>query len=120
MARYREDEESCALWEWAQFIPELRDCLYHIPNGGKRNPCEAARMKKMGVRAGVADYHLPVPRGAYTGLWIELKATPPHDAAVQSNQREWLGKMQDQGAVAVVCKGWMQAKRVIEWYLTGK
>lgn len=47
--------------------------IYHVPNGGKRNAFEGARMKKMGVRKGMLDYHIPEARGRFIGLWIELK-----------------------------------------------
>lgn len=47
--------------------------IYHVPNGGKRNAFEGARMKKMGVRKGMLDYHLPEARGGFIGLWVELK-----------------------------------------------
>lgn len=115
--RFFEDNECKALWRWALMVPTLRDYLYHVPNGGSRNKIEAARMKGMGVRAGVFDYHLPVPRGEYHGLWIEMKATPPNDARVSPEQKEWLAKMQAQGYAAYVCRGWGEAQRVFQWYL---
>lgn len=50
---------------WARSVqddyPALK-WLMHIPNGGKRNISEAAKFKKMGVKAGVADLLLPVFR----------------------------------------------------------
>lgn len=72
-----EDNEQMILIRWAQFEsgrhPEL-SLLFHVPNGGKRSKVEAARFKAMGVQAGVPDLFLPVPRGAYHGLFIEMKA----------------------------------------------
>jgi len=115
--QHHEDTEAMALWSWAQHDRILRDHLAHIPNGGRRNKREAARMKRMGVRAGVHDYFLPVPRGRYHGLWIELKATPPNNARVTKEQREWMERMRDQGYAAYVCKGWVEAARVIRWYV---
>ena len=111
---HAEDNESRYLWDWAQLNPVLREHLYHIPNGGKRNAREAARMKRMGVRAGVHDYHLPVPRGAFHGLWIELKAKGGRPTA---SQLEWRDKMQAQGYAAYIAVGWMQAASVFRWYL---
>lgn len=50
---------------WATFyakdFPELA-LLHHIPNGGSRNQLEAANLKRQGVKAGVPDLCLPVPR----------------------------------------------------------
>lgn len=73
-----EDEEQIALFRWAAMMewkyPQLRR-LYHIPNGGKRTKAEAGIFKAMGVKSGVPDVHLPVARGGYHGLYIEMKRT---------------------------------------------
>lgn len=72
-----EDNEQICLMEWAAAqsvkFPEL-SLIFHIPNGGKRNAREAARFKRMGVKADVPDLFLPVPRGDCHGLFIEMKA----------------------------------------------
>lgn len=39
---------------WTNY-PDLRYCLFHIPNGGYRNFAEAAKFKAIGVLAGVPD-----------------------------------------------------------------
>lgn len=69
-----EAQEQITLFSWAavQAIPELA-LLYHIPNGGSRHKAEAARLRAEGVRSGVPDLCLPVPRGGCHGLYIELK-----------------------------------------------
>lgn len=112
-----EDAESHALWQRAQLHPITRQYLYHVPNGGNRNEREAARMKAMGVRAGVHDYHLPVAAGRYIGLWIELKPPKPHRSKVSDGQAQWLRKMQIAGHAAHIAYGWHQAWVLIEDYL---
>lgn len=114
---FPEDLEAQALWSWSNCIPILREHLFHIPNGGKRNKIEAGRMKAMGVRAGVSDYNLPVPRGTFYGLWIELKPTKNYKSVVIESQREWILKMRAQGYAACVCYGWSHAREVLLWYL---
>ena len=52
--------------------PELA-LLHHIPNGGTRDAVEAKHLKQQGVKSGVPDLCLPVPRGQYHGLYIEMK-----------------------------------------------
>lgn len=55
----------------------LRDteCLWwHVPNGGHRAPSTAARLKLMGVRAGVPDLAFILPEGR--AAFVELKAGP--------------------------------------------
>lgn len=67
--------EQEALFRWAVLQPTESGIrlMMHIPNGGYRKPSEAARFRALGVRAGVPDIFLPVARGGYHGLWIELK-----------------------------------------------
>jgi len=35
---------------------------------------EAKRLKSQGVVPGIPDLHLPIARGEYIGLWIEMKS----------------------------------------------
>ena len=94
-------------------MPELK-LLYHVPNGGKRDRAEAARLKAEGVKAGVPDIVLPVARGRYHGLYVELKA---EGGKPTENQIGWLNDLSSQGYHAVICYGWAAAKTVIEEYL---
>ena len=114
-----EEREQQAVMEWAAWMqgkyPELRR-LYHIPNGGKRDKATAAVLKSLGVKPGVPDLCLPVPRGGYHGLYIEMKAVGGRPAA---EQREWLEELHEQGYRAAVCVGADAAIAVIEGYLQG-
>ena len=71
-----EHSEQAALFRWAAMqsksIPALA-LLLAIPNGGARSLTTGGRLKAEGVKAGVPDIVLPVPRGSYASLWIELK-----------------------------------------------
>jgi len=67
------------------------------------------------VKSGLPDLCLPVPRGKYHGLYIELKKE--HGGIVSKNQREWLDNLTRQGYCSVVCHGWEDAKNTIEEYL---
>lgn len=112
-----EAQEQRALFQWAglaeQQYPELK-LLHHIPNGGKRDARTAANLKKEGVKAGVPDMCLPVARGQYHGLYIELKTAK---GKVQKNQNEWLNALNKEGYATKVCYGWLEAKESIERYL---
>lgn len=116
-----ESDEQQALFRWAAYNrgkwPEL-EMMYHIPNEGRRSAREGARMKREGLRAGVPDICLPVPRGAYHGMYVELKRT--RGGTVSAAQDEWLHRLTRQGYVAVCCKGWEAAARAIEDYLEGR
>ena len=93
--------------------PELA-LLHHIPNGGSRDAIEGRHLKAQGVKAGVPDLCLPVPRGRYHGLYIEMKTA----SGRTSPEQEWWGeKLSGQGYFWEVCHGWESAVRVLEWYL---
>ena len=113
-----EAQEQKALFEWAAYsrrkYPQL-DLMFHIPNGGSRDLIEARHMKEQGVKAGVPDICLPVPSGRYTALYIELKRR--EKGSVSDEQRGWIAALNRVGCKAVVCRGWEEARRVIEDYL---
>lgn len=115
-----EAQEQAALFRWAAFAagthPELR-LLFHVPNGGSRNPIEARHLKEQGVKPGVPDMFLPVPRGGYHGLFIELKRSK--GGVVSEDQRAWLDRLRLQGYRAEVARGWDAAREIIEEYLKG-
>ncbi len=68
--------EQQAVMEWAEYqtgrYPELK-LLYHIPNEGKRSVVNGANLKKAGLKKGVPDLCLPVAKGNYHSLYIEMK-----------------------------------------------
>lgn len=101
--------------------PDLR-WLFAVPNGGHRSKVAAGKLKAEGVKPGVPDYLLPVPRpqwhtvtDAYAGLAIELKRT--RGGSTSAEQREWLAMLEDQGWRVAVCKGHRHAWGVICDYL---
>ena len=93
--------------------PELK-LLHHIPNGGRRDKKEAARLKAQGVKAGVPDLFLPVSRGGYHGLFIELKHGKNKPT---EKQTEWLKSLNEQGYAVAVCYGCEEASEKILKYL---
>lgn len=112
-----ESVEQEGVFKWANFMsgkyPEI-ELLYHIPNGGSRNKIEAANLKRQGVKAGVPDLCLPVARGKWHGLYIEMKAG---DNKTTEKQDMWLAALRNQGYAAEVCYGWEETAEVITKYL---
>jgi len=112
-----EAQEQTALFKWAEFnarvIPELT-LLFHIPNGGKRDVITASRLKAQGVKSGVPDLFLPVPRGSYHGLFVEMKKI---GGTISDKQGEWIPALAAQGYKTVVCQGWVEAADMIKRYL---
>jgi hypothetical protein len=113
-----EAQEQEAVIRWAAMstgmYPELA-LLFHIPNGGSRNKVEAAHLKKLGVKAGVPDLFLPVARGAYHGLFIEMKREK--GGRVSEDQQGWLLALGNYGYATAVCHGYEEARETIENYL---
>jgi len=115
-----EDVEQAHLIRWARLAectyPELAR-LFHVPNGGLRNRIVAAKLVGQGVRPGVPDLCLPVPRETFHGLWIEMKSMT---GRTSPEQRDWLVFLAAQGYATAVCKGWDAARDTIISYLEGR
>ena len=115
-----ESEEQQALFEWVEAniykYPELK-AFYHIPNEGRRSKYEGARLKREGLKEGVSDNCLPVKKGGYGNLYIELKKR--QGGVVSDAQSEWIELMKEVGNAAFVCYGWEQARDRLVEYLEG-
>ena len=113
-----EAQEQESLFRWIAYMmvrfPEL-ELLFHIPNGGSRDPREAHNLRMQGVRAGVPDLMLPVARGKWHGLFIEMKRQD--GGRMSAEQKAWAAKLMEHGYLAVVCRGWIAAANVIKEYL---
>jgi len=124
-AEYREQAESeadihKALIEWAGrqagAEPALQ-LLFHPPNGGSRHIAEATKLKAMGVRKGVPDLLLPVPRADKSGLALELKSP---SGRLRPTQAWWLKELQEQGWSVAVAWTFSEAQQVMRSYLNGE
>lgn len=98
-----------------QYLDLLKIPAFAIPNGGRRNPGEAAHMKRCGVKPGVPDIFIPVPTEKYHGLFVEMKAK--HGGRLSNLQHEWIHRLRECGYDARVCFGADEAIRVITEYL---
>jgi hypothetical protein len=114
----REGMEQAALMkELTLRLPKVAALIYHVPNGGQRHKLVAIKLKEQGVKAGVPDLVLPMARGGYFGLYLEFKATAPNDAAVSASQHAWIRQLNEQGYLAIVCRGHFDAMEQIRAYL---
>ena len=112
-----EGDEQAALFEWAEFrrrrYPELA-LMHHIPNGGHRHISVARKLKAEGVKSGVPDICLPVPKGKYHGMYLEMKTGYN---GTTTNQDKWLKRLSKQGYFCAICWGMEDAIQAIEEYL---
>lgn len=112
-----EHAHQCALMCWCALnfttYPELK-LLFAIPNGGERNPIVASRLKAEGVKSGVPDLFLPVPRHGLHGLFIEMKKPK---GTISKNQPQWEFDLKKQGYAHSYCYGWEEAVNHLLIYL---
>lgn len=118
-ARIRTSEhvEQSNVVTWAKLHeylwPELR-YLYAIPNGAMTSARQTQWFKEEGLKKGAPDLCLPVPRGKYAGLYLEMK-TQHGDASPE--QMEWLDFLNNQGYMAALAYGYDQAIETLTHYL---
>ena len=113
-----EHDEQKALFSWLAVMehkyPELA-FVFAVPLSAKRNPKTAQYMKSEGMKAGVPDIVIPIPRGNYHGMFIELKRKQGGKASPE--QLAWSVTLGNLGYYAIICYGWDEARSEIENYL---
>lgn len=97
------------------FFPKLPEkLLFAVPNGGSRNKIEAANMKRQGVKPGVSDVILLVPKKGFASLLLEFKT----DKGKQSDeQKEFQRQAEHCGSKYVVVRSAQRAIKVMQEYL---
>lgn len=137
-----DDPRGYVLAERTQWLSEMRSLdlqprpelarLFAIHNQGHGDAIRGAQAKAEGVKRGVGDMMLPVPRMKekpfdrafhdmmYHGLFIELKR-PKLVGTVKGTespeQAEWRDYLNSVGYRSVVCVGWLEAVAAIKDYL---
>lgn len=109
-----------AVIKWSQ-QPSVRErwpelaLLHHVknetPDGGAR---KVAIDKANGVKKGVPDLCLPVAKGGYHGLYIEMKN---ENGTLSAAQKWWRDRLKEQGYYWSVCYGWEAAVKELCWYM---
>lgn len=107
-----EKQEQVKLCVW---LKKNNIFFYAIPNGGSRNYYEAIALKKSGLLAGVPDLCIPIASRGKHSLYIELKRLS--GGKVSPEQKTVLEALNSLGHLAVVCKGFEEAKKAVEEYL---
>jgi hypothetical protein len=106
------------IFRWARTnqiqFPELQ-LLNGSLNGFKLGTGQSVKAKKQGMRKGYPDIFFPIPNLGYHGLFIELKKVK--GGSISKEQKVWLKKLTDQGYLAVVEKGYINAINRIKEYL---
>lgn len=115
--KHLEDDIQREVLQWLRVAHrKVYDCTIHVPNGGRRNLREAARLKTLGVRAGVPDLLCFWPAPSYRGAALELKAPK---GRTRPGQLDWLARLADLGWRVGVTRSFDEARAFFEEYLTG-
>jgi len=98
-----------------QLYPAL-GLLHSTPNEGMADlhPATAKKRKKLGVRNGMPDLHLPVPSGDWPALWLEMKR-PGSD--LEPHQYRRLVELEEYGNATEVAWTAEQGIWVLRTYL---
>ena len=108
MSEYDEQRAVC------EYLDLLNIPYYHVPNEGLRSVSTGAKLKSIGLSKGVPDLCVPVARGEYHSLYIEMKAP---GGKPTKEQVEWIWRLREEGMCAWVCVGAKNAIALIKDYL---
>ena len=89
--------------------------IYHIPNEGKRKERTGSNLKREGMKKGVPDLCIAVPKFNLHGLYIELKLDSKKK--ISEEQIEWIEDLRKRGYAATVCYGADEAMTLITAYI---
>lgn len=104
---------ACVRWFRLKY-PKLRNVLFAIPNGGRRDAVTGAKLKEEGATSGVSDLILLKSNRFYGGLCIEMKKPGGRQSPAQ---KEWQKDAEANGAKYVVCKSLDEFMKVTTDYL---
>lgn len=114
---YEESRTQCSCILWFDLTYQARfnkKLLFAVPNGGRRDKAEGAKMKREGVRAGVPDLMLAVASKGFHGMFIEMK-TKKGDTS--ENQDEMIIAFTNQGYKVVICRSLEEFIKEVTQYL---
>lgn len=81
--------------------------IYAIPNGGHSSEGMRTKLKAEGMLHGMPDLHIPE-----LNLWIEMKRVK--GGVVSQYQKDVIKRLTEIGHIAVVCYGFVEAKKVLQ------
>ena len=120
MSKQEESTHQKTLFNWANLnrrrYPELI-LLHSIPNGANVTQRNRVRLVLEGLKKGMPDIHLPIPRGSYCSLYLELKSSRGRLSVYQVDA---LAMLREFGNLCFVSRSIHESIRIIEKYLSGQ
>lgn len=96
---------------------EIEPLFFAVSNGGARNAWTAKILKDEGVRAGVSDLILLIPKHGYAGLLIETKKP---DGSQSDSQKEFERLATKFKYLYVIVRNQEDFERLMMWYIENK
>lgn len=113
--RHEESDMQQACVEWFDYrYNKLSILLFAVPNGGLRNKREGKKLKKEGVRRGVADLFLSIPCKGLHGLYLEAKTTTGRQS---KEQKTFESKVNSMGYGYMIFRSFDEFMEIVENYL---
>lgn len=113
-----EDLIQAEIVQWARKEELTRkefQLLFHVPNGGARSQQAGMKFKALGVRPGCPDLALPVARGGFHGLWLEVK--DGEKGIVSDVQEMWQKRLREEGHCVGVIRSVDEGINALTCYL---
>lgn len=111
------DEEDCEqikLFDWIKSRPDLEPFCFHVANERTCSPQHGIILRRKGVKKGVFDNFIMIPREKWHGMILELKS---RKGKLSKEQEGFMFDMASQGYYCIWSSGFNQAKKAIEEYL---
>ena len=97
-------------------FPEL-ELMHSIPNGDWRGFKTAKKLKAEGLKPGIPDISLPIPRGGYHGMYLELKNAR---GSVKADQWRIMIELHKHGYFVALTNSLTKAQCLVLQYLEGE
>ncbi len=107
-----EDMINAAVMDWAK-AKKVDNFVIHIPNEGKRSFGYGKKLKQLGMRPGVSDLFVCMPKHSYHGAWIEIKSD---EGRMRPEQMKFHEDMMKQNYYTRVTWGLDDTLLTLEWY----
>lgn len=118
-----EEKIQSALHNWfCLAYPKYAHLFYHAPNGGKRHPTVAKKLKAAGTKKGFPDICIFLPTADFCFYAMELKTLGTETKAARKGkptkeQLAWLNDLAVCGASVEMCWGFEAARESIKYYM---
>ena len=113
------NEEACIQTEFfnlvSLYFPNIPEKLiFAVPNGGSRHAREAANLKRQGVKPGVSDVIVLIPKKGFASLCLEFKIKTGKQS---DHQKEFQRQAESCQNKYVIVRSAMQAIEELRKYL---